>query len=123
MDGKKFVIMLFLSFIYTFPAKGNEYSIHSPNGKILAYFHVSGDKNACYRIDFSGESVLGESKLGIVREDEDFFNGLSLESVSGIETVNSYYRMPQGKKRRCSYIANKRTFHLKNANGEKMDII
>jgi hypothetical protein len=123
MDVKTFVMLLFLSFIYTCPVKGNEYTINSPDGKITAHFCVCGEGNACYRVEFRSAAVIGESKLGIIREDEDFSKGLSLESVSNVEVAKADYEMLQGKKRRCSYIANKRTFHLRNADGEKMDII
>ncbi len=97
--------------------------MNSPDGRISVYFCVSGDKNAYYRVEFSGTTVLAESKLGLIRGDDDFSENLSLESMSGIETVKANYEMLHGKKRLCSYTAHKRTFHLKNANGKKIDII
>ncbi len=97
--------------------------INSPAGRIAVYFHVGYDKNAYYRVEFSGTAVLGESKLGIIREDGDFSKNLSLESVSNLETVKVSYEMLHGKKRNCSYVAHKRTFHLKNADGKKIDIV
>jgi len=96
--------------------------INSPDGKIAAYFRVD-DGNAYYRVEFSGTAVLDESKLGLIREDEDFSKNLSLESISKIELVKNDYEMLHGKKRLCSYTAHKTTFHLKNANSKKFDII
>ena len=91
--------------------------------KISASFWISKDKSACYRVEFSGTAILQESKLGIIREDADFSKGLSLESVSDIETIKTDYEMLQGKRRYYSYAANKRIFHLKNSSGKKMDVI
>ncbi len=121
--GKILVLILFVFCSQHGFAEEKECALSSPDGKISVYFRISGDKNACYRVEFAGNAVIGESKLGIIREDEDFSNGLSLDSELDVEAVKSDYKMPQGKKRLCSYKANKGTFHLKNANGKKMDII
>lgn len=74
-------------------------------------------------VRYAGKSILRESKLGIIREDEDFSRNLSLDSASAIQTVKDEYEMIQGKKRENFYLANRKVFHLKNENGEKIDII
>ncbi|MFZ0034449.1 MAG: glycoside hydrolase family 97 catalytic domain-containing protein, partial [Sedimentisphaerales bacterium] len=94
-----------------------------PDKRISVSFWISDVKIACYRVEFSDTPILGESKLGIIREDEDFSKGLSLESASDVEAIKADYEMLQGKKHHYSYAANKRTFHLKNASGKKMDVI
>jgi alpha-glucosidase len=104
-------------------AKENEYKISSPDEKISVFVWISGNKSAFYRIEFSGAIIIQQSNLGIIRNDSDFSNELSLEAVSDIETVKTDYELLQGKRRYCSYTANRRVFHLKNASGEKMDII
>jgi alpha-glucosidase len=121
--GRIFVLWLSIFCMYPCSAKENEYLLNSPDKKISVYFRVSDNKNACYRLEFSGTAILGESKLGIIREDEDFSKDLSLESVSDVEVIKADYEMVQGKKHHCSYTANKRAFRLKNASGEKVDII
>jgi alpha-glucosidase len=123
MAGKTFTLLLFIFCMYPCSAKENEYSIDSPNRKISVFFRLSDEKNACYRVEFSDAAVLGESKLGIIREDEDFSKDLSLESVSDVEVIKADYEMVQGKKRHYSYLANRRIFHLTNASGKKIDII
>ena len=123
MASKTFAVLFFMFCMYPCSAKENEYSTSSPDKKITVYFWLSDDKSACYRIEFAGTAILGESKLGIIREDEDFSKDLSLESVSDVEAVKDNYEMLQGKKRHYSYTANKRTFHLKNASGKKIDVI
>jgi alpha-glucosidase len=120
--SKIFVLLLFTFCTQNCLAE-KECVMNSPDGKISVHFWVGYDKNMHYRVEFSGTAVLGESKLGIIREDEDFSKDLSLESISSIETVKTDYEMLQGKKRHCFYTAHKRIFHLKNAKGKKMDVI
>ena len=100
----------------------NEYTIRSPDEKISVHFRLSDEKSWLYKVDFDGTEILAESKLGIIRGDEDFSRNLSLESASLVERVESEYEMLQGKKRRYSYAANKRVFHFKTSSGKKMDI-
>ncbi len=119
---KILVLMLFMFCVQACRAE-KECVMNSPDGKISMHFWLCSDKNAHYRVEFSGTAILGESKLGIIREDADFSKDLTLDSVSDVEAVKADYEMLQGKKRHCFYAANKRTFHLKNAAGKKMDII
>ena len=117
------VFMLLLSTFCSYSCSAKEYAISSPDMKISVHFWVSDDQKAYYRIEFSDANVLGPSKLGIIRADEDFSKNLSLESVSTIETVKSDYELLQGKRHHCSYTGNRQIFHLKNSSGKKMDII
>lgn len=129
----KTFVLFFTFYMYPCSAKeiGNEYKISSPDEKLSVYVWISGSKNAYYRIEFSGTTggeqsrttVLQQSKLGIIRDDSDFSTELSLESVSDIETVKTDYEMLQGKRRHCSYTANRQVFHLINASGKKIDIV
>jgi alpha-glucosidase len=121
--GKLLVLTLFIFCVRHCLAEEKECVINSPDGKISVYFRISGDKNACYRVEFAGKAVLGESRLGINREDGDFSNGVTFDSASDVNRIITYYEMPQGKKRYYSYQANRKIFHLKNASGEKIDVI
>ena len=113
-----FVVTLHFSFLH-----GAEYVVRSLNNKIAAYFTLSDQKNASYRIEYSNTVIIQNSKLGIVREDGDFSKNLVLDSVSPVEMVTSEYDMHQGKKKKCSYMAKKCVFHLKNSSDQFMDII
>ena len=117
------ILLVCGSCMKSFLSEENKQVVISPDKRISAYFSISDDKKAYYRIEFSGTEIIGQSKLGIIREDEDFSNGLSLESVSDIEKVKDDYEMLHGKRRHCSYTGNRRVFRLKNASGEKMDVI
>jgi hypothetical protein len=118
-------IFVFLFFVCCMScmAKEGENMISSPDKKIAVYFWLSDQMRPVYRIELAGKTILQQSKLGIVRGDEDFSKGLSLESVSDIETVETNYIMLQGKRSLCSYTGNKRIFHLTSASAKKMDVI
>jgi len=119
-----FVLILLTLGIYSAcPCEEKNKTIKSPNGNISVHFSMSESKNACYTIKHSDKPIIRQSKLGIIREDEDFSRNLSLDSVSSIEVVKDDYEMLQGKKTKYSYTAYKRVYHLKNANDKKMDII
>jgi hypothetical protein len=121
----KILTILFLaSQIYSAcPCKKNNNVITSPDTKISALVGISENKNAFYTVKYEDKLLIGQSRLGIIREDEDFSGNLYLDSVSNTETIQDEYEMFQGKKRKCSYIANRKVFHLKNATGKKMDIV
>ena len=116
-------MLLALSIYSACPCKEKKQIIKSPDRNISVRFRILKNNTACYTVRYAGKSILRESKLGIIREDENFSENLSLDSVSSIETVKDDYEMLQGKKRKYSYSANRKVFHLKNANGRKMDII
>jgi len=117
------LILLTLGIISACPCKEKSQRIQSPNGNISVHFSMSKSKNPYYMIKYYGKTVIGQSKLGIIREDEDFSKNLSLDSVSNIKVVKNDYVMLVGKKRNCSYNANKKIFYLKNANGSRINII
>ena len=95
----------------------------SPDDNISVKFDLSPEGNFTYRVAFRGQKVIQASRLGIVREDADFSNHLTLDSVSAIHPVNYEYEMLQGKKRHYNYAGNERCFYLTNSAGLKMDIV
>ena len=118
------ILMLSVFTIYSAcPCKEKRQEVSSPDKNISVLVRISEDKNACYTVKYEGKLIIDQSKLGVIREDEDFSENLSLDSVPNTETVKDNYEMLQGKKRKNSYSANRKVFHLKNANGKKMDII
>ena len=106
-----------------YPAKETDYMVSSPDKNIVVSFGLTEKKEPGYRIAFGDTVILQPSLLGIIRQDGVFSTAMSVESVSDVEAVRDDYEMLQGKKKHYSYGANRRIFHLKNASGEKMDII
>lgn len=116
---------LFFSFVVMMSAcivnaQVTDYTIVSPNKNIVVTVKPS---SAVYSITFKGETVLADSRLGIVREDEDFSKGLQLVKVSAPLLVKDSYTMVNAKKKNITYTANQRIVETKTASGKKMNIV
>ena len=96
--------------------------VNSPDKKIQATIEVQ-DGRAFYSIQYQQHEVLQSSKLGIIREDEDFSGGLQFLAASNIQQVNDSYDILTAKKRHVEYKALKRIIALQTASGKKMNII
>jgi alpha-glucosidase len=99
------------------------YSVKSPNSKICVNFWLTPVGEPVYSISHSGSIILKQSKLGILRSDEDLSTNLTLDSVSNESMVFDNYKLHHGKRLRCLYTGNKRVFYLKNNDLKKMEII
>jgi alpha-glucosidase len=98
-------------------------TVSSPDKKLLVKVGVDETGHAHYTVLANNKVVLRPSKLGVVREDEDFNDNLKVANTSSIESVKDSYELYSGKRRLCNYLANKRTIHFVNNNGKKIDII
>jgi hypothetical protein len=109
-------------FLVCFICKAQDvnYAINSPDNKISV---SCNPVELNYSIQFEGEKVLSNSKLGLVREDADFSKDMKLIKVSPSTTVNDSYEMLNAKKKDISYTANRRVFETTNSSGQKMNII
>jgi len=96
--------------------------ISSPNKKITVQFSIK-DKKAGYRIQLDNKEVLGNSALGVVREDGDFSQNLSFVKADKPVLVKDSYESLNAKKSHIEYVANRQVIHLANQQGKKMDII
>jgi hypothetical protein len=114
-------ILLFLLSCSTF--KTSDYNIKSPDGKIIVNFDLSDNNRPFYCIQYEDHVVMQKSRLGLIREDEDFSENLRIASVSDVQVVKDDYEMLHGKKQSFLYQANRKIFHLINENGKKLDII
>lgn len=104
----------------SYSAIETQYGVSSPDKRISAYFWISDDRNACYQVKFLDTVILEQSRLGMIRGDEDFSSNLTLESASDLETIKTSYEL---LRRKCSYEGIRQVFHLKNSSGNRMDII
>jgi alpha-glucosidase len=97
-------------------------TVASPDKKLLVKVGVETG-HAYYTISANNKVVLRPSKLGVVRDDENFNDNLKITNASAVESVKDSYELFSGKKRFCNYTANKRIIHLANNKGRKADII
>ena len=122
MPIKNFIICVLCLLGTTVKAQVSAYSISSPDNHIVASV-MADSKQINYKIDYNGKEVLKQSRLGLIREDEDFTTDLRIAAVPGREPVKDQYELFTGKRRMNHYRANRLVIHAVNGNGKKMDII
>jgi alpha-glucosidase len=98
-------------------------SVKSPNGRIELRFWVDAQGVPRYRAYLGGKEILAESRMGLVRDDEDFSRGLVLVSEGPLERVQDRYELLTSKRRLNAYVGQRRVFHLQTASGRKLQII
>ena len=98
-------------------------AVKSPDGNLEADFTLTTDGAPRYLVRQTGQIVLRESRLGLVRDDADFIQKLTLASVSPVESVTDRYEILTAKRRLNDYRANRQVFHLATPDGKKMDVI
>jgi alpha-glucosidase len=116
-------IILFTLTISTYTLCAESYTLKSPDDKISVNFWLTPTGEAVYSVSYSDATVLKQSKLGIVRSDEDFSTNLTLDSVSNVSTVSENYTLLHGKRLNCSYTGNRQVYYLENSNSKTMEII
>ncbi|MCP9753471.1 glycoside hydrolase family 97 protein [Ferruginibacter sp. HRS2-29] len=94
--------------------------ISSPDKTIIVTCDVA---KAVYAVSYKGVPVLQESKLGVIRADEDFSANLKLVKVSAPVIVKDSYTMLNAKKKNIRYIATQRIFETSTPSGKKMNIV
>src|SRR5882724_9626959 len=70
-------------------AKDSEFTIKSPDGKIVA--SISPGEHLSYTVDFHGKSVLGKSELGISVDGVDLGEHAALSGKPETSTINERY--------------------------------
>ena len=116
-------IVLFILTLSTYAFCIENHELKSPNNKTSVNFWLTPTGAAVYSVSYSGSTILKQSKLGLIRSDEDFSTGLNLDSVSNVSSVSENYTLLQGKRLNCRYSGNKQIFYLKNENSKIMEII
>jgi alpha-glucosidase len=118
----KLVVIFLLLFGNSFAQglQGGEYNVSSPDKNITV---TCNPQKAIYRVSYKGESLFADSKLGVIREDEDFFKNLKVMKVSSPALVKDSYSMLTAKKKNITYVATEIVIETQSASGKKMNII
>jgi len=101
----------------------SKYEVKSPDSRITVNFWLTQNGEPVYSVSHSGTTILKQSKLGVVRSDDDFTTGLKIVSASNEDFVTDNYIILHGKRLNCNYEANKRIFCLSNSNKKIIEII
>jgi len=104
------------------PAK-DPHIVNSPDKALTVEFKLNAAQSPVYSVRRQGQVVLQESRLGLIRDDEDFSQGLTLIGQSATEPIKDDYEILTAKRRFNHYRANRKVFHLATASGSKLDII
>lgn len=98
-------------------------SVYSPDGSIEVRLLLDEKGELKYNVFKDGETVLQDSRLGIVRSDQDLSKGLTVDDIGDIEQVVDNYQVLTAKESHIKYEANKRVLSLTNKNGAQIEII
>jgi hypothetical protein len=98
----------------------------SPDGRIMVRVAVASGQ-ATYSVSLDGREILQKSRLGVVRDDADFSQGIDVTAnystrAGKLEKVEDRYELVNGKRRQNVYRANRRVFELKAPSGARMDV-
>ena len=116
------VAIVILSLIFSCTSSKEKW-LKSPDGNIAVRLQIDNNGIPFYQINYKDNPVILNSRLGIVRNDADFSEGMKLKSVSEITPVTDEYSLLYGKKKHAVYQANKLTYNLAGASGEELDVI
>jgi len=115
------IVILFLCvYVHTGYAQSSDHIVSSPDNNILVNCDVA---KAVYTVSYKGQSILKESRLGLVRDDEDFSHELKLIKASTPVIVKDNYTMLTAKKKNISYIATRAVIETQTPSGRKMNIV
>lgn len=71
-------------------AQANNYTVTSPNGKLVMNVKCEGGK-ASYTVDLNGKQMLAASALGLVANYGDFSQGLTMGALKGAPFYGPFF--------------------------------
>ena len=78
--------------------KSDSTVISSPDGKVQAFVSITKKRDLVYSVSYSGVTVLHESKLGLVMEEDEYATGIRWKKTGEQEAVLEGYKMLTAKK-------------------------
>ena len=100
----------------------------SPNGKIevtLAMRPTAPNHlvySVRYRHDKQATLAVPASRLGLIRDDEDFAANLKFLKITQTSRITERYEMVHGKRKRCQNAGVEKVFRFANPHGRLIDI-
>ena len=102
-------------------AQANNYTVTSPNGKLVMNVKCEGGK-ASYTVDLNGKQMLAASALGLVANYGDFSQGLTMGTLKGAPKHLTYV-MDHTKKSHVEKDVYEATIGFLNAKKDSMTLI
>lgn len=97
--------------------------IASPDGHIRVGCSLNDAGELTYSVKVSGKVVLEPSPLGLEATCGNWLKNLTIESVSPVQTIDEHYTLAHGKRSGCHYEAARRSFDIKNAQGQLLRVV
>ncbi|WP_157207746.1 glycoside hydrolase family 97 protein [Mariniflexile maritimum] len=119
----KISILISVVLLISCGIKKEDLIFENQDKSIKMVFDFDVNKTPFYKVLYNDEIVLDSSRLGIIREDANFYDNLKIISASESKKISENYTMLQGKRKNITYSANQYTVHLQNDTGNLMDII
>ncbi|QYF92669.1 glycoside hydrolase family 97 protein [Massilia sp. PAMC28688] len=101
----------------------NAQALDSPDKRISVKVGQTDRKQLTYTVLRDARPVVLPSSLGLQLADADLAFGLTLGTPSMVRAVTDRYEIAVGKKRHVTYRANEQVFPIRNAQGQKMDLV
>lgn len=111
-----------LLFLLLVSLTGRGQSFVSPDQQISVQVR-SENGTLYYTVNHRKAVVLEKSVLGLVRDDADFADKLTIAGIDKPTVVTDSYTSRNAKKSQISYRANRYVVHCRNATAQPMDII
>jgi alpha-glucosidase len=97
-------------------------ALTSPDKHIKVEVHVTPSHTLAYTVSRDGQPVILASSLGLELHGADFTHQLSLASASPVKRVRDSYVLATGKKSHITYTANEKTYTVRNAARQDMQV-
>jgi len=96
--------------------------VRSPDGHLVLSYELQAGEVPSYRMLLDGREILGSSKLGLLRDDDDFTKGLRVLREEPVVEVADDYSLPGSKRLLNHYRARRLVVHLASSKGKPMDL-
>ncbi len=100
----------------------NDMVVVSPDGRLHVQVSLDENGHVSYIVGLAGAEVLGSSALGLMTNEDGFFDSLSLVNVGAVERIHDVYEMLNAKRKHNTYTAHSRVYTFKNGAGNKINI-
>jgi alpha-glucosidase len=118
--------IFFLLLIFSCQPDKNELQLESPSKNLKVHVEIIEGKVYYQLFSIKGQSetlIIKPSPLGLIRNDGNFVENLTLETAGRTKTVSDSYTMLTGKQKELSYTANEASMLFSNPEGQQIEMV
>jgi hypothetical protein len=117
------MLLLIAALLTPTNASAQQWTLQSPDQATAIVVTLSARGDLSWRVTRRGAAILGDSPLGIRREDQAFVEALKAVGASPERVIDERYTMPHGKRREHHVRGRERTLSFANPSGARLDVI